>query len=112
MDAYGNLFRHHMDELNVMMKTRGIDQKTRVKVRNHLHESYFVLRARHNQQSMSWLSSGLRGEIAIESGLFHVCSCVYYLTGFEDKTNCITDLAQFFVPDMFSVAFLHMQGPA
>jgi len=100
MDVYATRFHQLMDELNLLMESRGLQQTLRWRLRKHLHESFYVHRNRHQQETIKWLSMGLQGEIAIQSGVDKVCDCVWYLRGLDE--GVLIDIAQRFFSDMFS----------
>eukprot|EP00930_Biecheleria_cincta_P082927 TRINITY_DN72561_c0_g1_i1.p1 TRINITY_DN72561_c0_g1~~TRINITY_DN72561_c0_g1_i1.p1 ORF type:complete len:690 (-),score=97.02 TRINITY_DN72561_c0_g1_i1:226-2295(-) len=102
-DIYGSHFNQAMDDLNVLMSTNGVDSHLQLKVRKFMHESYYVHRERHHQETVKWLSEGLQGEIAVSSGVDAICRCVSYLRdvmAMDDQW--ISDIAQHFHPQMYS----------
>merc|ERR1719469_1403723 len=68
-----------MDDLSSLMDYRGLSSTLRRRSRRHLYEAFYVNRMRHQQRTMQWLSSGLRGEIALESGLQRICRKIWYM---------------------------------
>lgn len=101
LDAFGNIFNAAMDDLNSLMKTYGVSNMTRVRIRKHLHESYHVQKQKHARESaFAWLSEGLKGELAIESGGQKICEAIWY---FRDVSqNVIIELADEFKANLFS----------
>jgi len=100
MDAFANESNQLMDDLNLLMEHRGLEHNLRQRLRKHLSESFHVYRQRHQQRTIKWLSAGLQGEIAVESGVDKVCECIWYLKGMPDTV--LIAIAQRFVADMFS----------
>eukprot|EP00931_Biecheleriopsis_adriatica_P047825 TRINITY_DN27604_c0_g1_i1.p1 TRINITY_DN27604_c0_g1~~TRINITY_DN27604_c0_g1_i1.p1 ORF type:complete len:743 (+),score=127.60 TRINITY_DN27604_c0_g1_i1:162-2231(+) len=109
LDVFGNNFNQAMDDLNQLMASTGVTQDLKLRVRKYLHEAYFVQRQRHHRQTISWLSEGLQGEFAVESGVGAICRNITYLRELMDKAGddqgmelqWITDIAQYFNAQMF-----------
>lgn len=100
MDIFKVRFNQLMDDLNGIMHTRNLQPNLRWRLRKYLHEAFYVHRQRHQQETIRWLSAGLQGELAIQSGVDKVCHCVWYL---RDLTpGVLVDIAHLFVSDMFS----------
>lgn len=99
-DVYQSHFNQTMDDLNVLMRTRGVKKELTLRIRRHLYESEMVHRHRHQLQTVTWLSDSLQGEIAIESGVNEILKCVWYLR--DLPTPVVVELAMHFKPDLFS----------
>merc|ERR1712187_194955 len=93
-------FNQLMDDLNCVLENRCLHQSLRRRLRKHLHEAFFVHRQRHQQETIKWLSAGLQGELALESGMDKVCNCVWYLQNLDSAV--LVEIAQRFEADMFS----------
>merc|ERR1712217_215550 len=65
-----------------------------------MYEAFHVYRRRHQQRTIRWLSAGLQGEIAVESGVNRVCDCIWYLRKMPEPV--LIAVAQRFIADMFS----------
>jgi len=100
MDAYRGRFNQLMDDLNLLMESRNLGPSLRWRLRRHMHEAFDVHRQRHQQRTIQWLSAGLQGEVAIQSGVDHVCDCVWYLRGLHK--DVLIELVQLFLADMYS----------
>jgi hypothetical protein len=100
MDPYRMQFNQLMDGLNGVLVSREIPHSLRVRLRKYLYEAYFVHRQRHQQETIKWLSAGLQGELAVESGMDKVCNCVWYLAGITGPV--LIDIAQRFESSLFS----------
>jgi len=100
IDVFASDAHQLMDDLNLLMKHRGLDVGLRQRCRKHLLESFNVHRQRHQQRTVKWLSAGLQGEIAVASGVDTACSCIYYLRAIEKPV--LIAIAQRFIGDIFS----------
>jgi len=100
MDIFGTQFNQIMDDLNGLMSSHGVNRSLRYRIRSHLHESYSVFRRRHNQKAIHWLSDGLQGELAIQSGVDKVCDKIWYFNAVPMHIK--VELADDFRPEVFS----------
>lgn len=100
MDPFGAVFNQVMDDLNALMSSHGVDNSLRLRVRRHVHESYKIQREVHHLVAIKWLSAGLQGELAMQSGVDHVCSRIWYLKNIPE--NVVVELADEFKGDLFS----------
>jgi len=100
LDTFGNLFNTAMDDLNSLMHANSVGMPTRLRIRKHLHESYLVQKQRHARESFIWLSEGLKGELAIQSGVDKICNCVWYFRDLPEPV--IIELADEFQANFFS----------
>jgi hypothetical protein len=101
VDVFGQKFKQIEDEMNSLMRSRGVDGEITARVRQYLQESYSIHRTRHNHKTIEWLSPGLQGELAIASGVGEVCKCISYFKGCS-QPDWLIDMAQHFVPFLFS----------
>jgi len=100
LDAFGNTFNTVMDDLNSLMDSNGVDKSTRVRIRKHLHESYKVQKQKHAHASFAWLSEGLKGELAIQSGVGSTCNRIWYFKNLP--RHVVVELADEFRANLFS----------
>jgi len=100
MDVFGTHFNQMMDDINRLMNTVGVTTDVKLRIRRHIHESYNVQRQRHHQHAIHWLSAGLQGELAIESGIDRVCDRIWYFKGVQ--LSVLIDLADEFKANLFS----------
>jgi len=100
MDVFGTQFNQIMDDLNTLMRDYNLQNSLRLRIRRHIHESYHVQRRRHHQQAITWLSAGLQGEFAIESGVDRVADCFWYFRGVN--SGVLIELADEFKGNLFS----------
>lgn len=100
MDVFASESNQLMDDLNQLMEHRDLDHGLRLRLRKHLNEAFYVHRQRHQQRTIKWLSAGLQGEIAVESGVDKVCNCVWYLRDMPEPV--LIAIANRFIADMFS----------
>lgn len=100
MDSYTVQFNQLLDDLNGVLIARDIPQHLRWRLRKHLHQAYYVHRMQHQQETIKWLSAGLQGELALESGIDKVCACIWYLKNMSSPV--LIDVAQRFACGMFS----------
>lgn len=100
MDVFATESNQLMDDLNLLMDHRALEPGLRQRCRKHMYESFHVHRQRHQQRTVKWLSAGLQGEIAVESGVDKACDCVWYLRSIS--TTVLIAIAQRFVGDVFS----------
>mmetsp|Transcript_95100 Transcript_95100/g.182821 ORF Transcript_95100/g.182821 Transcript_95100/m.182821 type:complete len:675 (+) Transcript_95100:73-2097(+) len=98
-DAFGTAYAGLMDDLNALMETRGVSTNLRVRLRKYLEEAEHVHRLRHQRNSVTSVTKGLQGELAVEAGVGEVCECVWYLRNISHYV--LIDLSQYFMPDMF-----------
>jgi len=101
MDVYTVHFNRCMDDLNSLMHTHGVSNNLKRRIRKYLHEAHHVHRHRHHKNVLMWLSGGLQGELATESGVTDTLRCIWY---FKEAMNeeWMIDLAQLFKPDILS----------
>eukprot|EP00928_Gymnodinium_smaydae_P070764 TRINITY_DN54536_c0_g1_i1.p1 TRINITY_DN54536_c0_g1~~TRINITY_DN54536_c0_g1_i1.p1 ORF type:complete len:715 (-),score=108.32 TRINITY_DN54536_c0_g1_i1:117-2261(-) len=100
MDVFGTHFNQIMDDMNALMTTTGCTKSLKLRIRRHIHESYNVQRRRHHHDAIKWLSAGLQGELAIQSGVDKAIECIWY---FRDlPNNVIIELADEFKGELFS----------
>jgi len=100
IDQFATEARQLMDDLNLLMEHRHLNPALRHRLRKHLYESFNVHRQRHQQRTVKWLSAGLQGELAVQSGVDQACDCIWYMRNLEQEV--IIAIAQRFVGDMFS----------
>lgn len=98
-DMFGSHYNALTDDLNSLMDARGVSPHLRIRLRKYLDEAEHVHRQRHQRQSLKSVTRGLQGELAVEAGVSEVCQAVWYLR--KTPPHVLTDLAQYFLPDMF-----------
>lgn len=99
-DLFGVTFNQTMDGLNILLRTRHVGNALRYRIRRHLYESQNVHRYRHQLITTTWLSAGLQGELAIQSGVDEVMNSIWYLRKLQP--NIVVELALHFKPHLFS----------
>lgn len=99
-DIFGNIFSSVLDDLNVLMRMRGVDDRLRLSVRRHLYAAQSVFRLRHETASISWLSTALQGELAIESDVRSNLQNIWYMRNLPETV--LVCVATYFVGDVFS----------
>jgi len=100
MDIFLTHFNQIMDDLNSLMAEKEVNKSLRHKVRRHMHESYYVHRRRHHQGAIEWLSAGLQGQIAVQSGVDRVLNKVWYFRELQEAV--LIEIAHKFKGTMFS----------
>lgn len=100
MDVYGTHFNQTMDDMNSLMDTHYLDNDLKLRIRRHIHESYTVQREVHHHDAIAWLSEGLQGELAIQSGMDKVISNVWYFRNLPQSV--VVELADEFKAQLFS----------
>lgn len=100
MDVYGTHFNQIMDDVNSLMNTSAISPHLKFRIRRHIHESYNIQRRRHHQEAIKWLSAGLQGELAIESGVARICFHIWYFR--DARSSVLIELADEFHGNIFS----------
>eukprot|EP00427_Karlodinium_veneficum_P037810 CAMPEP_0169296342 /NCGR_PEP_ID=MMETSP1016-20121227/65097_1 /TAXON_ID=342587 /ORGANISM="Karlodinium micrum, Strain CCMP2283" /LENGTH=211 /DNA_ID=CAMNT_0009387743 /DNA_START=91 /DNA_END=723 /DNA_ORIENTATION=- len=100
MDVFGSIFNQTMDELNFLLADHNVDNSLKLRIRKHVHESYKLQRERHHHEAISWLSAGLQGELAMQSGVNAVCQRIWYLNGLPEEV--IIELADEFQGALYS----------
>jgi len=100
MDIFGTVFNHTMDDLNDVMKGHEVNQELSLRIRRHVHESYKIQAAKHQHTAINWLSNGLKGELAMESGVDMVCAKVWFLRSLPEEM--VIELADEFKGALFS----------
>jgi len=100
IDVFGTVFNQVMDDLNEIMTVHDVGNSLRIRVRQHVHESYKIQRHMHHHESIKWLSQGLQGELAMQSGVGHVLSKVWYLR--EIPEEIVIELADEFKGMLYS----------
>lgn len=99
-DNYSATFTQTMDDLNVLMSSRGVQNALKFRIRKHLYEAQQVHRHRHQLGMVTWLSESLQGELAVDAGMKEVLNCVWYLRGLTPSV--VIELSVHFKPDLFS----------
>lgn len=100
MDIFGTIFNQVMDDLNSLMSAHGVTNSLKLRVRRHIHESYKIQKELHHHESIKWLSPGLQGELAMQSGVDKVATQIWYLRGLPEEI--IIELADEFKGDLWS----------
>lgn len=100
IDVFGTHFQQIMDDMNRLMGCKEISPPLKFKVRRHIQRAYTVQRERYHHACIEWLSEGLQGELAIESGLDLIFNEFWYLRDVDLKIKI--ELADEFKADLFS----------
>ena len=94
MDKHTIIFRQTMDELNFMMKDRGLPIEMRERVRLYFHQSKDTQRVLCYHDLEQQMSTQLRGEVANHENSGWVMSIGFFTqVPVEEQTNLITEIA-------------------
>lgn len=99
-DGFHSTFTQTMDDLNSLMEARNIKAFLRIRLRSHLHSAYAAHRQQFQRATISWLSPGLQGELALQSGVEEACQKVWYLSAVHHEVLIL--LAEYFITEVFS----------
>jgi hypothetical protein len=85
--------------LNKLLELRNCSPNLKYRLRKYLDEAEHVYRQQYQRESISWLSAGLQGELAVESGVGEICSAVWYLRNL--RGHVLIEIAQHFTAKMY-----------
>lgn len=98
-DAFATRFSQLSDDLNKLIELRNCSPNLKFRLRKFLDEAEHVYRQQYQRESISWLSMGLQGELAMESGVGEICAAVWYLQNLRE--HVLIEIAQHFTAKMF-----------
>merc|ERR1719215_155487 len=101
LDLFQVNFNQTMDDLNDLMSYRRVDSRLQARARSYMHEAYYVHQSRHHWKTVSALSEGLQGELAVQSGVDKVCRSIWFLKNARFQ-EWVVEISREFVQDLYS----------